>query len=55
MKNVYDTLNVMENLVCEEELVTVLQVSKNNKISSVNNVLNKFFFNMVVVRLEISY
>ena len=55
-ENLCDTLDVKEDLFCEEELVTVIKGLKNNKAPGADSVVNElFFFNMVVMKLKISY
>jgi hypothetical protein len=53
-EKVCDTLDVKEDLFCEEELATVLKGLKNNKAPGADRVVNDFL-NMVGLVLEISY
>ena len=53
-EKVCDTLDVKEDLFCEEELATVLKGLKNNKAPGADSVVMSFL-NMVALRLEISY
>jgi len=41
-EKVCDTLNLKEDLFCEEELATVLKGLKNNKAPGVDSVVNEF-------------
>ena len=41
-EKVCDTLDVMEDLFCKEELATVLKGLKNNKAPGANTVVNEF-------------
>ena len=41
-EKVYDTLDVKEDLLCEEELATVLKGHKNNEAPSADTVVNQF-------------
>jgi len=41
-EKVCDTLDVKEDLFCEEDLVTVLKRLKNNKAPGVDSVVNEF-------------
>ena len=42
MKKVCDTLDVKEDLFCEEELATVLKGLKNNKVPGAYSAVNGF-------------
>ena len=53
-KKVCDTLDVKEDLFCQEEFATILKGLKNNKAPGADSVINEFL-NMVALRLEISY
>ena len=53
-EKVCDTLDVKEDLFCEEQLATVLKGLKNNK-APVLIVWYMSFLNMTALRLEISY
>ena len=41
-EEVYDTLDVKEDLFCKEELATVLKGLKNNKAPGADSVINQF-------------
>jgi len=51
----YDNLDMKKDLFREEEIVTVPKGIKNDKVAGAKSVINEFFLNMVVVKLEISY
>ena len=46
-EKVCDTLDVKEDLFCEEELVIILKGLKNNKAPGADNVVNEFLKNQL--------